>query len=269
MRLKPYIGVTGIMSRNDYIHVAMPFNMGHNTHQLMAGILVSSKTKNGMPNKYPNRYPPIESVASLIPTGLDSLNLIHYSTDNPERLAEEMVEVLSHCDDQIDGFQLNVCWPKVSQLEEFYKKHSRKTVIILQIGRHALEQIHFVPRLLVKRIRESGYLDFIQGILIDPSCGKGQAYERGGIADYLAELYNAQLRINIGIAGGLHGGLCPNGRDNFLEFALSPLAQMYPDLSIDAEGKLRDADDNLDYQEVKKYIYESQDIFISLLITRM
>lgn len=264
MRIKPYIGVTGIMCRNDYLHCAMPFNMGHFTHQLMAGILVSSKTKDGILNGYPKRYPPIESVKALIPGGIDSLNLIHYNTDNPDRLADEMAEVLSFCDERIDGFQLNVCWPEVSQFEEFYKKANRKTVIILQIGRHALEQVNFVPKLLIRKIR-SGYLDFIHGILIDPSGGKDQAYEREGIRDYLAELYNADLRINIGIAGGLHGGFCPNGRDNFLDFALKPLAQMYPDLSIDAEGRLRDADDNLDYQEVGKYIHESQAIFNSLI----
>jgi len=268
MLIKPYIGVTGIMTPEDYTNTAILID-SYSTHQLMAGILVSSKTKNGLANKYPKQYPKIESINDLIPTGINSLNLIHYNTDNPELLADEMLEVMSYCSNDIDGFQLNACWPEITQLEKFYQNHKQKSVIILQIGSQALTQIHNSPNRLVEKIRKSGYLDYIHGILIDPSGGTGQLFNAEIMKNYLTKLYKANLRINIGIAGGLHGGKCESWTDyNFLDLYFKPLAQMYPDLSIDAQGKLRDSNDNLDYEQVKMYIHDAQKIFNSLIQTK-
>lgn len=268
MLIKPYIGVTGIVTPEDYANTAILID-SYSTHQLMAGILVSSKTKNGLTNKYPNLYPQVGSIKDLIPTGINSLNLIHYNTDNPELLADEMLEVMNYCGDDIDGFQLNVCWPEIAQLEKFYQHSKRKSVIILEINSQALTQIYNAPKRLVEKIQKSGYLDYIHGILIDPSGGRGQLFNGEIMKNYLTKLYKANLRINIGIAGGLHGGILDipgyNNYSKFLDVYLKPLAQMYPDLSIDAQGRLRDQNDNLDHEQAKMYIQGAQKIFNSLV----
>ncbi|MDI6734376.1 MAG: hypothetical protein QMD50_02710 [Patescibacteria group bacterium] len=42
---------------------------------------------------------------------------------------------------------------------------------------------------------------------------------------------------------------------------LKPLIKEFPELSIDAEGKLRDEKDKLDFIAVKKYLEKAKEIF--------
>lgn len=74
----PYIGITGFMSSNDALCVleTVPAN---SNRLVMIGVLASLKTRRGIPNKYPNRYPAINKIADIFPKHPSTLNLIPYN----------------------------------------------------------------------------------------------------------------------------------------------------------------------------------------------
>lgn len=81
---KPYIGVTGFMQPKEIEALQKLFGP-NDSHQLMVGILVSHKTWNGIPSKYPNLFPPRERLQELV-AEVDETRafaLIHYNAAGP------------------------------------------------------------------------------------------------------------------------------------------------------------------------------------------
>lgn len=256
----PYIGITGFTTKSEILKALNYGAKGRHTERyLMAGILLSSNTKSGIKNRYPNRYPEYKNIPKISFAADEIITLLHYSSDNPEQLGKEMVEIFLDFRDIafIDGFQINACWPDIEHLEYFAHEFG-KAIIVLQIGYKALQIIEENPKLLVEKLR-AGYTDCIDSILLDTSGGKGKLLDINKIDPYLDALYESELEINIGIAGGLKGGTLSNGQD-FYSF-LKPFAEKYPDLSIDAEGQLRTEDDHLDPLKMEEYLIDAIRVF--------
>ncbi|MBI2450547.1 MAG: hypothetical protein HYV47_03355 [Candidatus Nealsonbacteria bacterium] len=106
---KPYVGITGFMRRQEVSAVLEQANL--RVRMLMVGVLVSSKTLSGRQNKWPNRYPKIKEMADIFPEDPNALNLIHYNTDEPETLANQLLELTDRGGHNLRGFQLNIAWP--------------------------------------------------------------------------------------------------------------------------------------------------------------
>lgn len=242
-----YIGVTGFMSRTE-VEEARSIIPQEADHRLMAGYLMSSKTLAGQQNKWPGRYPKKEAIPGLLVDDERVLNLIHYSTDNPGTLCSQLIEITELAGPNLDGFQLNMIWPRISELEDYRATYPDK-FIVLQIGRRAMAQV----RLLDFELSVGAYLNVIDAILIDASGGKGESLNVAMVADYLWEV----IRLDIGI--GAAGGLGPRTL-NLIE----PLIQQFGRrLSIDAEGQLRtpQPEDKLCLDSMKAYLSGSSLMF--------
>ena len=98
-----YIGVTGFMN-NSEVKKAIEIVPENTTYNLMVGILMSSKTLAGFANKYPSRYPQRENIADIFIDHPKALNLIHYSTDTPEKLLFELYCLTDLGGKNLDGF---------------------------------------------------------------------------------------------------------------------------------------------------------------------
>ncbi|MBI2065358.1 MAG: hypothetical protein HYT62_04920 [Candidatus Yanofskybacteria bacterium] len=239
-KIGPYIGVTGFMSKAEVDEARSVIPQGAN-HRLMAGYLMSSKTLAGQQNKWPGRYPKKEAIRDLLVDDEGVLNLVHYNTDEPETLCSQLVEMTELAGPHLDGFQLNIAWPRISELEDYRCLYPDK-FIVLQVGKIAMTQVGLSDF----ELTVGAYTDLIDAILIDASEGIGKPLNAAVASDYLWEI------VNLGIGLGVAGGLGPRTLD-----LIEPLIRQFrSDLSIDAEGRLRtpQPEDNLCLDAMKAYI---------------
>ncbi|HVV14974.1 MAG TPA: hypothetical protein VHD55_01035 [Candidatus Paceibacterota bacterium] len=249
MRPASYIGVTGFMNREEIHPVLAALPLG--AQQLvMVGVLVSGKTLRGMPNKYPRRYPKSDRISDIFFDRHNVLNLLHFATDEQEKLVGDMFRAQDEAGPHCHGFQINVPWPEKKILES-YKKTSfftRKT-IVLQCGPTAIEACEGSAKKIAQRVRSYG--DSIDYVLIDGSAGKGKRFDYEFAKRCFAELEKIE-HVGFGIAGGLAA--------NNLE-QLRPLVRQFGAFSIDAEGRLRDLHDDLDVYAAQKYLFAAHNQF--------
>lgn len=226
---KPYVGVTGFMDRNEVEQVlaAMP---AEPSHQLMVGVLASWKTANGIKNDWPNSYPAPSQIEHVFSDDPRALNLIHFNTKDKATLYDQLAFVTERLGGpHLHGFQLNVCWPYPGHIMKFCATYLTKYVV-LQIGHHAFEAVGNDPKALARKIKNE--YPMVEYILLDPSGGLGKPFDPAVLRGYLRELYALSIpHMQFGVAGGLSPDTLGT---------LEPLAKEFPDLSIDAQGRLRD-----------------------------
>jgi len=219
----------------------------------MVGVLMSSKTLAGQVNKWPGRFPTRENAGWIFSDDNHTLNLIHYSTDSPENLLEEMISVTQWGGPRLHGLQLNIAWPSETALGHYFKECPGKT-IVLQIGKAALAWLSgsskIDPRPEEVADQVARYEGLVDSILIDSSGGRGEPFEGGKAIQILSAIQKKCPSMGLGIAGGLG----PN-----LLSAISVLKMQFPNLSWDAEGKLRTPkpEDALDMTAVRQYLKQS------------
>jgi len=223
-KVGPYVGVTGFMSSTE-VNKAITMIPRKSKRRLMVGVLMSSKTLAGQENKWPCRYPKKEVIADIFINNPRTLNLIHYSTDQPETLSAQLMEITESAGPHLDGFQLNIAWPLISQVRA-YRKANPEKFLLLQIGERAMAQAGSME--LFSKLVDL-YLPMIDAILIDQSGGKGEPLNALKVTEYLRAVCDYPT-LGLGVAGGL-------GPDTL--HLLDKLVPEFPNLSIDAEGRLR------------------------------
>ncbi|MFC1651867.1 hypothetical protein ACFL24_01775 [Patescibacteria group bacterium] len=252
---KPYIGITGFTSRGQVMEVFAPFQT-NSQRSLMVGVLASKKTLGGEKNKYPNRYPEVEKIGDIFIPGDGLLNFVHYHTEDTSGLCEQLLEITKNAGENFHGFQLNITWPPVSELIKFHKREPFK-FIVFQVNNGVMDSVKHNPYSLASRIREeyvdgnSGLIDYI---LLDPSGGQGKRFDLNKTLQTIEVL--RELNLPLVVDGGLRPG-------NLFEL-LPGVCSVYPDISIDAEGGLRDnpkTTDCLDLDKARRYIDTAVKIF--------
>lgn len=246
--MSPYIGVTGFMKKLEVVAAletldGLPYT---SNRKLMVGVLVSSKTLAGRPNKWPNRYPAISDIAKLFPPDRRTVNLIHYATDDRHTLADQLKELISLGGKYLDGFQLNVCWPEPSTIALLPSTMR----IVLQLGGGALKEADDDPTTVAKRL--DAYQGVITDVLVDASGGRGIPIDVKIAEAYIRTIGNRHPHIGIGVAGGLSSKTCGQ---------LQRLANTFYAISLDAEGRLRTEEDHLNVEEMKDYISIADSLF--------
>ena len=265
MRAPLYIGVTGFMTPQE-VRAGLRCFEASSDRKLMVGVLVSSKTLVGNTNKWPARYPKVDSrITELFEKQkLDAykvfqrhecaVNLIHYNTDDPKTLSDQLIKLAHMYGPYLDGFQLNIAWPHMGEIEKLHAATHWEQRLVLQVGGHALDKVDHDPKKLADMIGHyGGSVRVINDVLIDPSGGKGQPFDAEKALSYLKEIASRGFDINLGIAGGL-------GPESMA--LLNLLLDDFPDLNIDAEGQLRDKEtDDLDIIKMSSYLTQAQQWF--------
>lgn len=291
---KPYIGVTGFMRPEEVVELQAMFDPA-GSRQLMVGVLASAKTLGNRRNRRPNRYPEPGALPEII-DAVDTTRafaLMHYAPLGPElrsgyrdraewradeaqlfadcqHFLEDTVRQWSPADRQkFAGFQYNYPLPTRPSL---YWLESRRAQLcdgptrsVLQFAPRNIEQIW---RFVDYEGTLCDYLGYLYSsnhqrltswpfstLLYDISGGEGIALDPATVRTEIEpfmQLVRHETNLRIGVAGGLFGHTVP---------ALAPLVEYYPEICIDAEGALRDADDRLDLDAAKRYIEAALKLF--------
>lgn len=258
----PYIGITGFMTLSEVVACHNVFYEEFKSDiplveigdlKFMVGVLVSSKTLAGQTNRYPNRYPNIIGIAEIL--SLEHpllLNTIHYNTDDPATLDEQIDTIMSLAPGQIHALQLNIRWANPVLLQMVKRKY-RDLRLILQIGSGALDDVTEEEDIYIGdalRVYEGVADDY----LVDPSGGKGQLFDVWRTFACLADK-DIPRSIRPGVAGGRNA-------DNIHELT-GLMRRLGMVVNWDAEGKLRTprlpdgGGDYLDLVQSKRYLKRS------------
>lgn len=243
----PYVGITGIteVGQSEAI-LRFARDLGWPRERLiMLGVLASYKGLVWGQPANPKQYVDIARLDEVVVDDERAFNLVHYNS-RAQGLSTQLEDLLGLAT-AITGVQLNVAWPNASQLRRLRTRMYLK--VVLQIGAEAWGMIGRDGGRLVEGLRQ--YAGLVDYVLIDPSGGLGRAFDPDFAAEVLVTLAGADLGMKLGIAGGLEPGK--------LE-VLKPLLAIYPDLSWDAQGRLRDENDELDLGRCQDYLTESYEL---------
>lgn len=248
-----YIGITGFMNWQETETVLSHFDICD--PKLMVGVLVSSKTLEGIPTRWPNRFPPIDNVPTIFSSSGRTFNTIHYCPGEGHLLPGPLIDWVDRwvAAGLLDGIQFNACWPNCHEIEQAHEllREKMDLKIILQIGQQAFEEADQSPTEIVNRLTD-WYGGLIDGVLLDLSGGYGQELDPDYLRPFLAAIHHERLALDLGIAGGLWA-------ENL--HLIEPLLEESPDLSIDAEGRLRDDGDHLDLAKASAYVSVALELF--------
>ena len=255
MRPQPYIGISGVMSAAeiDAIMTALPRDP---QRRLAFGVLTSAKTVHGIPNKYPNRYPRVDRLNEIF-ADRDSYNLytLHYSADNDATLVADVelaMKAIGYGTNRhlCDGIQINMGDKSAPHISP---DPAKVATIAAQYPcmRIILQVVPFEPASISSILHRIGQYAFcITDVLLDGSGGRGQGMfecpdnmER--MRNLVLALRNAFPRLGIGIAGGLSAETLPR---------IGALLEEFPDLNLDAEGRLRNENDHLIVGAAVEYV---------------
>lgn len=249
-RKVPYVGVTGFRNREEVkkvLDAVAPLS----GRQVMIGALANSKTISGELDNGNNRYPTSGQLGDIFEDVPGSLNIVHFSTKNPEMLFEGMIKAFNLAGPFCDGLQLNVAWPDPKALGHFKIKAPQATVI-LQVGARALEMVEHSPQKLADKINKE-FKYFIDYGLLDLSGGTGKPFDPEEVRGYLRALEDKQMSVGLGVAGGLSPETLPD--------LVGPLVEEFPYLSVDVETGVRNNDDLFDTRLAISFIRKAECLF--------
>lgn len=252
MRPQPYIGVTGFMARDEVLSILSGVPAGR---LLMVGVLASSKTLRGEQNSWPNRFPLTSEIQQIFVPDPRALNLIHFSTDDQVTLETQLEQAIYLGGPAFNGFQLNMVWPDPNKLRAVLS--NRNLRIVLQIGSTAFRKVDEDPNHLA--IRLDDYVGLATDILFDLSGGHGKEIDAARVLPVLRAVRARHPNLGLGVAGGLSAESI---------HLIEPIIRDFPDVSTDAEGKIRDdVGSKLNLQKTARYIGKATRAFYVASLT--
>ena len=244
--MTPYIGITGFCSRSEIDAVLASLPAASN-RLLMCGALLSNALLAGDASDAPNRCPAPDAISGIFSGDPHCLNLVHYRPPPGANLADALARATEVGGPHCHGVQINATrgapWPDPDALAQ-YRDRCHPTRIVFQAGREAMESTNHDPISLARRCAE--FSGLVTDVLVDASEGLGLPLDAARSADYLEAIRAAAPELGLVVAGGLHAGN--------IEQLLSPLLPRWSAVSIDAEGRLRDADDRLNTDAAIAYL---------------
>lgn len=213
----------------------------------MCGVLLSNARLTGNPSGTPNRCPDPDAIGSIFSDDPRCLNLVHYRPQPGADVADALTRATEVGGPNCRGVQINATrggpWPEPGALAA-YRERAQPQRVVFQAGREAMESVHHQPAELARRCAE--YSGLVTDVLVDASEGLGIPLDAGRSIEYLEALRSEAPELGLVVAGGLHAG-------NIREL-LAPLLPDWSNVSIDAEGRLRDEQDTLDVSEATEYL---------------
>ncbi len=250
--LQPYIGITDftnfgqVQKMLDIFKSHIPLGSNRKLH---VGLMMSYKTLHGLPSKWSTVFPPKETIADIFSSD-EAYNCLHYADyDNDPALWESLSRAISYCGTGIHALQLDMTWPDPNQIANGMHTSRKQIEIILQIGRNALAEANDDPQAVVERLKE--YDGVIHRVLLDKSIGRGIGMDAHLLLPFARAIKESLPSIGLGAAGGLGPGTVDR---------IKPLLDEIPDISWDAQGRLRpsgNAIDPIDWNYAGGYLMES------------
>lgn len=266
LKPSPYIGISGIAHAEEYkaiMDYARQLDIASTGRFVMVGAQATTRTQihNQPEPGYGQDWYPIgdalAKVAVLDTSGLTK-PFIHVLFENElDEFERGMEIIMARTKPFIRGIQLNGAhWMDLDYAPALtrFKQQYPETAIILQARSFIMEQAS--PNEVTAKLRTLP----VDYVLFDASHGQGKAMNAHSLQQYIDAVYQGQLTLGVAAAGGLEA--------SNIDTLLGPLLNMYPDLSFDAEGRLRNSRNSstsrLSLDLVEKYLKSSKGILASL-----
>ena len=249
----PYIGITDFMNSNQVHEMLKVFIENRRTgseRKLHVGVMMSYKTLHGLPTKWQTAFPPKETVSSIF-LGYEYagiFNVLHYADYDGIDVSDNLLLATGFGGQNLDALQLDMIWP-LPEIVKNYRQRYPNIQIILQGNTKALEAVGNDIPTFIKRLAEYG--DSIDFILLDKSMGRGLGMDAVGLIPIAQAINDSLPSLGLAAAGGL-------GPETL--HLVEPMAKVFPNLSIDAQGKLRpsgNALDPIDWEMAKNYLIKA------------
>lgn len=250
----PYIGITDFMTFEQVLHMRRVLKSNIKSGQqrrLHVGVMMSRKTLNGLETKWTDAFPPKETIEHIFSRD-DVMNCLHYADYKSVDVWQNLLMAISWGGVGINALQLDMVWPDPGQIERAVVSSQKHLEVILQVGQDAIDQAHNNPQEVVQRLRD--YRGIIEYVLLDKSMGRGVGMDARGLIPFVHAIKEALPTISIAVAGGLG----PNSVK-----LVEPLIEQFPDISIDAQSKLRpsgDALDPIDWSMAEEYLIKALEL---------
>jgi hypothetical protein len=245
----PYIGVTDFTNRTqvERAKAAIPTGVDRRLH---VGAMTSYKVIHGIPTSkgWENVWLNERGLRELFTDDPDVYNVIHYAdyghteTERAPTSVEDLLKAWDQCGPYVHAMQLDMVWPRVEMLEEFL--HCRPACqLVLQVSTNAIKE---GGQFWYDNLRH--YKGLVEYVLVDTGMGRGTTFDPTEIIKTLNAVTWNFTKKQLAVAGGL-------GPDTYQN--LKPILNEYPEISCDAQGRLRpshSALDPLNMDYVEQYI---------------
>jgi phosphoribosylanthranilate isomerase len=197
--------------------------------------MMSRKTLCGLPTTWTQAFPRNEEVADIFEEDQAAiLNVLHYA-DYAEVHFEQCLRMASaYGGRKMQAIQLDMRWPDVGVIRE-YRSTQRDIWIILQIGRQCFDDVGDDPEKIARRLEP--YAETVDAVLLDRSMGSGTLLDPAKTLPHLRRISAEFPKMGLAIAGGLG----PETVD-----IIKPILAEFPQVSIDAQGRLRRSGKSMD-----------------------
>ena len=253
----PYIGITDFMTRNQALEMLAFYQTlitSKIPHKLMVGVMMSYKTLHKLETKWTNAFPKSADVMRIFADHPLAFNTLHYADYTNTDVFNSLSQAIFYGGVNINALQLDMVWPEPADVADAVHAASGKCIsVILQVGKNAMADANDNPREVVRKLED--YTDVIDGVLFDKSMGQGKPMDTAVLMEYVIAVYEHLPKLRVAVAGGLGAST--------MEVA-EPLISHFPDISIDAQGRLRpsgSALDPIDWELAKKYLEEAVKLF--------
>jgi len=252
MNIKPYIGITDFMefAEVERMHKVFKRHLPQGSqHKLHVGVMTSFKVMNGLPTKWEKAFPKINAITDIFSSD-EVYNCLHYVdyAGQPD-FANTLAKVIELGGIGIHAVQLDMIWPNPAEIMDGVHRSRKNIEVILQIGEKAFIEIEDDPDELAERLDD--YKSVIHRVLLDKSMGKGKGMDAEWLLPFAHTIKKRFPEMGIGAAGGL-------GPET--THLVELLVEEFPDLSIDAQGKLRpsgSALDPIDWSMAEQYLIKA------------
>ena len=252
-RIIPYIGVSDIGSNENIVALRPNFSVLEPL-ALKAGLTMTRKVLWGIQTKWNSACPSGGEIRKIFATPHPRvIRMLHYADYDGVDLVPSLKKIMRVCGKTLDGIQLDMVWPDPFILEKHKKVHTNLE-LILQVGEKALIQVGENPLKMWRAIQN--YDGIVDRILLDRSGGNGKPLAPRSLIRFVDILYERMPALSVVVAGGL-GPLTLH--------LIEPLLAMYPGLSIDAQGQLRESGKTLDgpisLARTRDYVFRSTEMY--------
>jgi hypothetical protein len=238
--MESYIGITDIESKEQASDVIRVFGSllssytSINDRKLMIGVMMSLETLTGRKSKWSSIWPSKEKIADIFIDHELAFNTLHYADYDNESKVSDLLEAVNACGENLHAIQLDMIWPRTEIVQQL-KKARPELSIVLQVGGNAIEIEGDNPESIIQRLESyDGVLDYV---LLDKSMGKGKSMDSIALLPFVRAISEYLPRIGVAVAGGLG--------PRTMHFA-EPIIKEFPNVSIDAQGRLRPRGDAMD-----------------------
>lgn len=239
MNIRPYVGITDFTDFEQVLQMLEVFRQHRSSNSqrvLHVGVMMSYKTLTGLDTKWSKAFPPKESIADIFRAGEEGVyNCLHYADYNDDTAFSDLARGIEYAGPFVDAVQLDMPWPDPGMVASAVHASRRQIEVILQVGKNAIEEANDDPNEVVRRLED--YNGVIHRVLLDKSMGRGLGMDAAGLIPFAHAIKNRFPELGLVAAGGLG----PSSIE-----LVRPLVDVFPDLSIDAQGKLRPSGSALD-----------------------